>query len=928
MCADGMMFVAGKEKSQKAQRIISCSTSICQHATFSTLQEFEDATHQLEQDGDGKHQEIKYLVKWRGLPYCECTWERWQDIKQYLNEILAYWRRQRSPHLPKPFLAEVPFKPLTVSPIFAASSENDHPSHLTLHNYQLRGVNWLLSNWFEKRSCILADDIGLGKTIQSLGFLSQLPHGPFLIIVSLSLLDQWQKEISTWLPHMNCIAFIGNSKSREIIQQYEFYSHNDFDNTKICKFDILLTTYEIATKESQLLRGISWKVMIVDEAHRLKMTSRLYERLQFFSFDQCVLLTSSPLLNQIEDLFPLLHLIDQQQFPSQQEFISNFGDLCESNEVRFTSLDTRLVTLKPYILRRVKEDIDLELMPSSPSNKQEEIVLEAPLTVIQRRCYRQLFESNAQLLVSYEESQMKKSSYGSTDGKSISTSSPSSPRPSASPSLMSLLMDLRKCCNHPSLLKGIEVSTSQQQQLKRHVKLCDEQGGQTKEAKAEAEVKEQHEDEDEVYSKLLASSGKLLILNKLLTNLATEGGHKVVIFSQMVSVLDLLEEFMSYQTYRYSLERIDGSTNSKDRQLAVDRFRCVSSSGTATSLSTGISLLLMTTRSGGAKGGAVGGGIEADMVIFYDSDWNPYNDQEALGRISYSNCLSCPRDQDQDPVLKVYRLVTLGTIEMYLYYQALWRLRRDEEEKERSESEREGERGFENVTVNGTGDRKRNGLATQTSSNHQQEISEILKRSAFDFFRKDNDSVAAPLGVAPSDGNGELLLTSFSLITERERWINELRRSSFPSLEERGGGGGGKEVDINDPQFWRRVIGFGRSRDEATNEAMDETSDEMKTMPVAEMGVASVNRIDLKEDLQEERQEEQREEKGKKERPCTRLSSTQPSIHPYPSVPPPPPCDSDSRASRMVPLVVITIAAIVTVSCGIFFSSLFRFRKR
>jgi SNF2 family DNA or RNA helicase len=222
---------------------------------------------------------------------------------------------------------------------------------------------------------------GLGKTIQSVCFLHQLRtmpttkcSGPFLVVAPLSLIRQWESEIALWSPDMNCVVMHGSQQAREIILSYEFYHHESFtpkaDVTALrkrnaCKFDILLTTYEICMKDIKIFTKINWKVLIVDEAHRLKNhQSRLFEVMMTIPRQQCVLLTGTPLQNRTEELWALLHFADPGKFKNQQEFVDQFGDLRDASDV--ANLHS---VLKPYLLRRVKEDVEKTLPP-----KQEMIV--------------------------------------------------------------------------------------------------------------------------------------------------------------------------------------------------------------------------------------------------------------------------------------------------------------------------------------------------------------------------------------------------------------------------------------------------------------------------------------------------------------------------------------------------------------------------
>jgi SNF2 family DNA or RNA helicase len=156
----------------------------------------------------------------------------------------------------------------------------------------------------------------------------------------------------------------------------------------------------------------SWKALIVDEAHRLKNNkSKLFQDLVTVPRDWCLLLTGTPLQNSTEELWSLLHFCDPVSFGSRDEFTSKFGQLQDADQV--ANLHT---VLRPYLLRRVKEDVEKALPPK------EETVLEVTLTPIQKQFYKAIYERNTAFLFK-----------GS--------------KPSNAPSLMNVMMELRKCCN-------------------------------------------------------------------------------------------------------------------------------------------------------------------------------------------------------------------------------------------------------------------------------------------------------------------------------------------------------------------------------------------------------------------------------------------------------------------------------------------------
>lgn len=191
--------------------------------------------------------QVEYLCKWQSLPYAEATWEdgalvmrKWQKCVEQFEE------RENSKCTPSRHCKVLKYRPkfykIKDQPDFLAEG-------LTLRDYQMDGLNWLLHSWCKDNSVILADEMGLGKTIQTICFLYSLfklhhLYGPFLCVVPLSTMTAWQREFDLWAPEMNVVTYLGDVKSREMIRQYEW----QFDGSKRLKFNCILTTYEIVLK--------------------------------------------------------------------------------------------------------------------------------------------------------------------------------------------------------------------------------------------------------------------------------------------------------------------------------------------------------------------------------------------------------------------------------------------------------------------------------------------------------------------------------------------------------------------------------------------------------------------------------------------------------------------------------------------------------
>ncbi|EJW75596.1 hypothetical protein WUBG_13495 [Wuchereria bancrofti] len=192
--------------------------------------------------------------------------------------------------------------------------------------------------------------MGLGKTIQSISFLSVLYHkyqlyGTFLVVVPLSTMASWQHEFETWAPDLNVVTYVGDVTSRDLIRQFEIY----VQSTKRLKMNVVLTTYEILLKDKSFLGSFEWAVLAVDEAHRLKNDeSLLYRSLFEFTTNHRLLVTGTPLQNSLKELWALLHFIMPEKFDVGQNLKTEHHD---SDHKTIASLHRKL---QPFLLRRVK----------------------------------------------------------------------------------------------------------------------------------------------------------------------------------------------------------------------------------------------------------------------------------------------------------------------------------------------------------------------------------------------------------------------------------------------------------------------------------------------------------------------------------------------------------------------------------------------
>ncbi|XP_050433310.1 chromodomain-helicase-DNA-binding protein 1 isoform X2 [Adelges cooleyi] len=520
--------------------------------------------------GESKNSAQKeYYVKWQSLPYSDATWEDSGLIeKKWPQKIKEFRDREGSKRTPSKACRALKYRPKFIQLTEEPEYFGGYDEKLILRDYQLHGVNWLVHSWCKDNSVILADEMGLGKTIQTICFIYYLfhhyqVHGPFLVVVPLSTMPSWQREFALWAPDINIVTYIGDVESRNIIRETEWC----FEGSKRLKFNVILTTYEILLKDSLILSSLSWACLMVDEAHRLKNDdSLLYKALKDYDTNHRLLITGTPLQNSLKELWALLHFIMPGKFDSWEEF-EHMHDNAASKG--YTKLHKQL---EPYILRRVKKDVEKSL----PAKVEQ--ILRVEMTPVQRQYYKWILTKNYNAL--------RKGSKGS------------------STTFLNIMIELKKCCNHALLTKPQENENTS----------------------------------DDNLQTLLRGSGKLMLLDKLLVRLK-ETGHRVLIFSQMVRMLDILAEYLSYRHLPF--QRLDGSIKGDIRRQALEHFNAEGSQDFC---------FLLSTRAGGL-------GINlatADTVIIFDSDWNPQNDLQAQARAHRIG---------QKNQVNIYRLVTKGSVE-------------------------------------------------------------------------------------------------------------------------------------------------------------------------------------------------------------------------------------------------------------------------
>ncbi|KAJ1343391.1 hypothetical protein BSLG_001981, partial [Batrachochytrium salamandrivorans] len=411
-----------------------------------------------------------------------------------------------------------------------------------MRDYQIQGLNWLISLYENGINGILADEMGLGKTLQSISFLGYLKHfmsntGPHLVIVPKSTLHNWYSEFKRWVPSINAFIFHGPKEARAKLIESSLLKGN---------FEVCITSYEMCLLEKSAFNKVSWQYIVIDEAHRIKNENSSLSNCAIDEVRNRLLLTGTPLQNNLHELWALLNFLLPDVFSSAEDFDNWFT----------TEQDGDQDKVRMWYKRLLEKDIDAV--------------------------------------------------NGATGRKESKTR------------LQNIVMQLRKCCNHPYLFDGAEPGPPY--------------------------TTDQH---------LVDNSGKMALLDKLLQHLKTQGS-RVLLFSQMTRVLDILEDYCMWKGFEYC--RLDGSTAHEDRISSIDEFNRPDSSKF---------IFLLTTRAGGL-------GINlatADIVIMYDNDWNPQVDLQAEDRAHRIG---------QKKQVVIFRFITENAIEEKVIDRATQKLRLDQ----------------------------------------------------------------------------------------------------------------------------------------------------------------------------------------------------------------------------------------------------------
>lgn len=452
-----------------------------------------------------------------------------------------------------------------------------------LYKYQRVGIKWLWQLHKQQAGGIVADEMGLGKTIQIIAFLAGLSYskkgankkkfglGATLIVCPATVMHQWVAEFQKWWPKFR-VAILHDSGSFTCKKATLIRAINNHPG-------VLITSYAGLRLNKVELYRYEWQYVILDEGHKIRNPdSDVTLACKHFDTPHRLILTGTPMQNSLKELWSLFDFVFPGKLGTLAVFMAEFsvpitmGGYSNASTVQVqTAYKCSCVlrdTIGPYILRRMKKDVQLTIELPSKSEQ----VLFCKLSEEQRDLYKQYINS-------HEVENM-------LNGKI---------------KVFAGLIKLRKICNHPDLAFLEPLPTTSNSKKKNTP------------VKQQTFFPTSYEFESGYgYWK---RSGKMVVVETLL-RLWKEQGHRVLVFTQSRQMLSILQTFVESLQYKYLI--MDGTTNIGSRQTMVKQFN--------ENLS--IFVFLLTTRVGGLGLNLIG----ANRVLIYDPDWNPSTDSQARER--------------------------------------------------------------------------------------------------------------------------------------------------------------------------------------------------------------------------------------------------------------------------------------------------------
>uniref|UniRef100_A0A2S2PYX8 Lymphoid-specific helicase n=1 Tax=Sipha flava TaxID=143950 RepID=A0A2S2PYX8_9HEMI len=457
-----------------------------------------------------------------------------------------------------------------------------------LKNHQIEGLLWIRTLFENGLNGILADEMGLGKTIQTIAFYCFLIEmgigGPFLVVAPLSTVPNWLLEFSKFSPEIPTLLYHGPEKER-------FKLRSKFKETSKVKnfncYPVIITTYEVLRFDINFLKSIKWMYITIDEGQKLKNINAIISNcMRKLDCSNKLLLTGTPIQNDMSELWSLLNLLMPKIFSKLEDFNSWFlvedffgsndeiANLAKKDEI----LNIILKILKPFILRREKIETDLNLPPK------KEVLIYAPLTEVQQHLYKATLNKQLDILLKKEEEsdiiqgKPKRRCVECIEKytdlfaiKSVQKPEVETEKTAITLAMTEPMIQLKKIANHPYLV---------------HMPLIPGTNNIL------------------VDENIVKVSGKFQVLDAMLTKLKTLG-HKVLLFSTMVQILDVIHEFLILRNYKFT--RLDGTMNILPRVNAINTFNN----------DPDYFLMIISTRAGGLGLNLTA----ADTVIIFDSDW-------------------------------------------------------------------------------------------------------------------------------------------------------------------------------------------------------------------------------------------------------------------------------------------------------------------
>ncbi|XAO26964.1 hypothetical protein I312_105805 [Cryptococcus bacillisporus CA1280] len=545
------------------------------------------------------------------------------------------------------------------------------PSSLTagtvLKDYQLLGVNWLNLLYSKRIGCILADEMGLGKTIQVIAFIAALKErgiaGPHLIFVPASTLENWTREFRRFAPNIDVQTYYGSQAERAGLR-------SDLKaQFRRGELEVVLASYTQITSADDLSffrKKIDFETCVYDEGHRLKScTTKAYTDLLSIKPKWRLLLTGTPLQNNLQELVSLLMFIHKDTFTDAEPYLRAIFKSQGSASLLSHTRTTRARTmLTPFVLRRRKAQV-LSLPPKV------EIVEHCDMTKVQSKLYSETMQKSKKILSDLTEEALEE--VADEDGAAARGKKPETDKKAAKGKKASgmvtsgsnILMDLRKAASHPLLFRRLYTDAKIRQIAKACLNTpsyCDcnlDYVIEDLEYMSDYEISNfcTSSVEEELHKfaldpEVFLEGGKVMAMVKHIERCKAEG-KRMLLFSQFVMILDILEGALNHLGIRYT--RLDGQTKTDERQSLVDEFND----------DTSITVFLLSTKAGGV-------GINltaASVVVIYDQDFNPHNDRQAADRAYRIG---------QEREVEVIKLITKNSIDEDMLEIGLTKLQLDD----------------------------------------------------------------------------------------------------------------------------------------------------------------------------------------------------------------------------------------------------------